>query len=273
MAEEKGDAEAYEASAFEALERDFQEVLQELVADKSLEHFRLEYEKLHRALKKSHDSEKRLIKKCRELNQEIVQNAVKVQTALKLSQEDQATIQSHKKEIERAWKMVEASHEKEQRAKETIHNLKVEIGSLSKLVEQGAGMSINQENMVNNLVQTKNELLKHRDMLQGQVAQLTTQNQTLSAKVDVLTAERETEGHELHTLKEQLVARKAELERELRKKEKLDQDLKESRAQLDTRAEDIKTRQAEITKREEALRKVNGKLREETREKDRLEGK
>ena len=35
----------------------------------------------------------------------------------------------------------------------------------------------------------------------------------------------------------------AELERELRKKEKLDQDLKESRAQLDARAEDIKTRQ------------------------------
>merc|ERR1719389_941059 len=166
---EKGEDDAFEHSAFEALEKDFQEILQELVGDKSLEHFRLEYEKLHRALKKSHESEKRLIKKCRELNQEIVSNAVKVQTALNLSKEDQATIQSLKKEIERAWKMVEASHEKEQRAKETIHNLKVEIGSLSKLVEQGAGMSINQENMVNNLVQTKNELLKHRDMLQGQV--------------------------------------------------------------------------------------------------------
>ena len=52
-------------------------------------------------------------------------NAIKVQTALRLSQEDQTTIASLKKEIERAWKMVEASHEKEQRAKETIHNLKV----------------------------------------------------------------------------------------------------------------------------------------------------
>merc|ERR1719248_252823 len=189
----------FEASAFEALERDFQEILQELVGDKSLEHFRQEYEKLHRALKKSHESEKHLIKKCRELNAEIVSNAVKVQTALKLSQEDQATITALKKEIERAWKMVEASHEKEQRAKETIHNLKTEISNLSRLVEQGAGLSINQENMVNNLVQQKNDLIKHRDMLQGQVAQLTSQNQTLSAKVDVITAERETEGHELHT--------------------------------------------------------------------------
>lgn len=34
-----------------------------------MERFRSEYEKLHRALKKSHESEKRLIKKCRELNQ------------------------------------------------------------------------------------------------------------------------------------------------------------------------------------------------------------
>ena len=37
-------------SAFEALEKDFQEVLKELVGDKSLDHFRNEYEKLHRAL-------------------------------------------------------------------------------------------------------------------------------------------------------------------------------------------------------------------------------
>jgi hypothetical protein len=37
-----------------------------------------------------------------------------VQTAIKLSQEDQNTIASLKKEIEKAWKMVDASHEKEQ---------------------------------------------------------------------------------------------------------------------------------------------------------------
>merc|ERR1712100_139450 len=166
------------------------EVLQELVADKSLEHFRLEYEKLHRALKKSHDSEKRLIKKCRELNTEIVSNAIKVQTALKLSQEDQQTIGSLKKEIERAWKMVEASHEKEQRAKETIHNLKTEIGNLTKLVEQGAGLSINQENTVNNLVSQKNELTKQRDMLQTQVNTLTEQNGNLTDSVQRLDSEK-----------------------------------------------------------------------------------
>merc|ERR1719407_29912 len=96
------DAPGFESGAFESLENDFQEVLQELVGDKSLERFRQEYDKLHRALKKSHESEKRLIKKCRELNAEIVSNASKVQTALKLSQEDQNTIASLKREIEKA---------------------------------------------------------------------------------------------------------------------------------------------------------------------------
>lgn len=39
-------------------------------------------------------------------------NAAKVQTALKLSEEDQQTIVALKKEIEKAWKTVDASHEK-----------------------------------------------------------------------------------------------------------------------------------------------------------------
>lgn len=39
-------------------------------------------------------------------------NAAKVQTALKLSEEDQQTIVALKKEIEKAWKMVDSSHEK-----------------------------------------------------------------------------------------------------------------------------------------------------------------
>lgn len=66
------------------------------MGDESLEKFRVEYEKLHHALKKSHDSEKKLMHKCRELNAEIVANSAKVSTALKLSQDDKGTISSLK---------------------------------------------------------------------------------------------------------------------------------------------------------------------------------
>ena len=48
--------------------------------------------------------------------------------------------------------MVDASHEKEARAKETIAQLKSEITNLSRLVEQGAGLSMGQESQVNELL-------------------------------------------------------------------------------------------------------------------------
>jgi len=49
--------------------------LNDLAADQSLEKFRLEYEKLHRALKVSHENEKKLLSKCRELSTDINGNA------------------------------------------------------------------------------------------------------------------------------------------------------------------------------------------------------
>lgn len=48
-------------------------------------------------------------------------------------------------EIEKAWKMVDTAHGKELRAEETIQTLKQEIVNLTKLVEQGAGLSLGQE--------------------------------------------------------------------------------------------------------------------------------
>jgi len=265
MAEEaKKDADGdFEASAFEALERDFQEILQELVGDKSLEHFRQEYEKLHRALKKSHESEKHLIKKCRELNTEIVQNAVKVQTALKLSQEDQATITALKKEIERAWKMVETSHEKEQRAKETIQNLKSEISKLGRLVEQGAGLSINQENMVNQLVQEKNDLVKHRDMLSGQVGQLQTQNSDLGLKVQKLEAERAASSSNLLQLQEELQKLLDDNEQQLKKKDKVEKEMKEVRNTIELTQNEINAKKEVLNRSEEALAQLESQVKEE----------
>lgn len=41
--------------------------------------------------------------------------------------------------------MVDAATERETRARETIQSLKLEIANLTKLVEQGAGLSMGQE--------------------------------------------------------------------------------------------------------------------------------
>eukprot|EP00668_Euglena_longa_P002082 GGOE01002417.1.p1 GENE.GGOE01002417.1~~GGOE01002417.1.p1 ORF type:complete len:903 (+),score=469.56 GGOE01002417.1:56-2710(+) len=250
--------------ALEALEKDFQEVLKELSADESLERFRVEYEKLHRALKKSHESEKRLIKKCQELNGEIVANAAKVQTALKLSQEDQNTIISLKKEIEKAWKMVDTAHEKEGRAKETIQQLKKEIANLSQLVEQGAGLTVGQENTVNELLKVKEELTKERDTLTAQIIGLRHEIREHLERVKKLETDNAGMVEAGEQWKDKLAALQKKYDGESKKRERNEKELKELNSVLATRQQEIKAKATVIQQGQELAAKLEHRLKEET---------
>mmetsp|Transcript_23941 Transcript_23941/g.66472 ORF Transcript_23941/g.66472 Transcript_23941/m.66472 type:complete len:870 (+) Transcript_23941:229-2838(+) len=267
----KPDALGVEQTAFEQLEKDFQQVLEELVGDQSLERFRVEYEKIHRALKKSHESEKRLIKKCRELNAEIVANAAKVQTALKLSEEDQSTIQALKKEIEKAWKMVDASHEKEARAKETIQQLKLEIANLTRLVEQGAGLGLGEESTVNELLKQKEELTRERDMQVDQIVTLRSELMEHQEKLRSAETEKLTLEGEIQALKDASGAMKAEGERETRKKERMEKEMKELKNLLEARQLEIKQKQALVAGADEQVAKLQQLLKEAQQATDKVQ--
>nr|DBA14799.1 TPA: hypothetical protein GDO54_004085 [Pyxicephalus adspersus] len=251
-----------EENAFEALEKDFQEVLGELTGDKSLEKFRVEYEKLHAVLKKSYENEKRLMAKCRELNAEIVGNSAKVATALKLSQEDQTTIASLKKEIEKAWKMVDTAYEKEQKAKETISSLKDEINNLSKLVEQGSGISTGQEHSLNELLTVKEELTKERDQLLSEVVKLRENLMQASNQQQEAEKLREEAQQSISQYQQEIQVRQNEAAREARKKEKLEKDLKNVQSDLDSKQSEIKSLQQTLQKNKEELQKLEQQLKE-----------
>ena len=64
----------------------------------------------------------------------------------------------HAQEIEKAWKMYEAAHDREVKAKETVQQLKQQIQHLSQLVGKGADLSAGQESTVNDLLRIKEEL-------------------------------------------------------------------------------------------------------------------
>ena len=69
------------------------------------------------------------------MNEELDENKRRVQEALKLGQEDQETIITLTKELENAWKLFDKSFEKEKLAIEVIKSLKIEIGNLTKMVQ------------------------------------------------------------------------------------------------------------------------------------------
>ena len=83
----------------------------------------------------SHENQRRLISKCRELNSDIAGSASKVQTALKMTSDDAQTINYLKTELEKTYKILELSREREEKSKQKIENLHSEIRHLNTLIE------------------------------------------------------------------------------------------------------------------------------------------
>ncbi|NWH15840.1 CFA58 protein, partial [Grus americana] len=252
-----------EESAFEVLEKDFQEVINLLQGDKTLEKFRIEYEKLHAVMKKSHENEKRLMEKCRELSAELVVNSSKVAALTKLSKDDQETISSMKTEIEKAWKMVDTAYEKEQKAKEIINSLQEEIARLTNLVEQGSGLSLGQEYDIRDLLKLKEEITKERDQLLSEVVKLRQGlTQATEQQQDTERAKNEAD-QSIMQLQQEIQLHQNEASREARKKEKMEKELKNLLAEMDNKQAEIKNLQQHIQKNKEEQLKIEQHLKEQ----------
>eukprot|EP00887_Chlorella_sp_A99_P000486 scaffold17.g486.t1 len=257
--------------ALDSVEQECSEVLRELAGEPALDRFRSEYEKVFRALKKSHDNERRLVKKCRELNSEIVAGAAKVQAALTLSEEDQATVAALKKEIEKSWKMVDASHEKELKAKEQIAQLKLEISNMTRLLEQGAAVGLAEEADLQELIRQKEELARERDVQVEQIVSLRSEVASFNERMRAAEIEKAGLDEEVQGLREQVAQRKAEADKELKRKERLEKEIRDMRAVLEARQSDIRDKAAAVQQSEEHVAKLQGLLRESQAANERLQ--
>jgi chromosome segregation ATPase len=237
-----------DTEAFVDLERSFTETLNKMSGDDTLEKFKFEYEKLYEAFKKSHKGEQRLITRVRELSEEIVENAKKVQTALKLSEDDQVTILDLKEEIKKAWNMVDAAHEKEVRAKESIKELRKEIDEMTVLIEKGTGLTADHEQQVEQLESKHSELLRKLDEKQKDLESHHEAIQGLHAKVNRKRTKAKVHKSTIAEQTEALREKEAEGRREGRRKERMNQELNETRIRLDetqTRVKELEAQAAE----------------------------
>ncbi|NXH14187.1 CFA58 protein, partial [Bucco capensis] len=252
-----------EDSAFEALEKEFQEVINLLKRDETLEKFRIEFEKLHAVLKKSHENEKRLMEKCRTLNAELVVNSSKIAALKKLSKDDRGTVSSMKTELEKAWKMVDTAYEKEQKSKETINSLQKEIARLTKSMEQGSGLSLGQEYNIHDLLKLKDEVTKERDQLLTEVVKLRQSLAEATEKQQDAERAKNEADKSLMQLQQEIQLHQNEASRETRRKEKLEKELKNLLAEMDNKQAEIKNLQQLIQRNKEEQLKMEQHLKEQ----------
>ncbi|TPX72728.1 hypothetical protein SpCBS45565_g00036 [Spizellomyces sp. 'palustris'] len=252
-------------------------------ADPNFLRLRNEYDKLHKLFLQSRKNEKSLVKKCKDLASELSSNAAKVQAALKLSQNDRSQITALKKEVRKAWKMVEVSTEKENRAKNAIASLKTEVEQLRKQMAEtsgagglpgGAGYSnfgrdklieiqIQQDEHIRQLTETKESLQKQYEDTITEMHHVRTENDDLQNKVERLVSERGTLDHELLTLKDLLATKKSELDREARAREKLELVLKQTVDTCNKKDDLVATKVGELKALRETIQKLEMALKEE----------
>ncbi|XP_059079555.1 cilia- and flagella-associated protein 58-like [Tigriopus californicus] len=222
--------------AFETLVVEIKEVLAELAQDKAMDGFRGEYEKLFNALDKSHLNEKRLTTKCQELMSEIANQQSRVDTALDKSQDDQNTIASLKKEIDKAWKMVDMTQEREERARETIEALNTEIQNLTKVIEEktlGA-----EDTNLNELRKLRDELTNQRDLLKSQVAELRASESKHLEEIESLRTDKSALESKISGLSNELQSRTNEMNREIRRKERTEREVKQLKSEVETQVKE-----------------------------------
>uniref|UniRef100_A0A7S4IY97 Cilia- and flagella-associated protein 58 central coiled coil domain-containing protein n=1 Tax=Odontella aurita TaxID=265563 RepID=A0A7S4IY97_9STRA len=225
-------------SAFDALEREFNEVLEDLADDPSLDKFRIEYERLFRALKKSHDQERRLARKCREINSEVVEGAAKIQAALRMSREDKETIEELRRDSGRAWAMVEEAHQKESKATETIDKLRGEVDRLSSLIERADVDAAGRESSMRRLAEERDDLQDQID--RGKERNIVIERQLREAEERSGELEDERDDLERRTisLADSLKLQSSEAEREQQRRERAEAVLAEATSNLEKRSKE-----------------------------------
>jgi chromosome segregation ATPase len=221
-----------------------------------LKPFLAEYEGLYQALSKSHDQEAKLAKRMRDLNAEIVVNGGSVANALKYAQEEQQIIQQLRRDIETQQKQVEQSHSKERLNKDSITKLKMEIKELTEKIDQGATMTEEQQNLLDNLARSKEQLEKDRDLLKQNSEML--QNITAEQLEKMHEQDGNVLGSEenITVIKHKLSEKKTEVENEKQRKEHLEQQMKDLRYSNEQHTEEVNNSKRNVLNGESELRKV-----------------
>lgn len=147
----KADAENEEF--LEALERDFLNVIAEMSGDRSIEQFRKRFQELYDALKSSHENERAILQKCKELNNNISMGLSYMKNSEGLTRKDAQTIQLLASELEKAGTIIQMANAKADKDRTRIEHLKQVLEDLKNVIKQSEGEQSGKTNEIMRLNQ------------------------------------------------------------------------------------------------------------------------
>ncbi|KAJ3258086.1 hypothetical protein HK103_004079 [Boothiomyces macroporosus] len=250
----------------------------------------LDYEKFNSLLVDSKRQTKSVAQIAAKLSQDLVDNHTKMKTVLKTVQSDRQMISSMRKELKKAWKVVEANTEKELKSKEVISGLKNELAALKYASGDAAAtvagpspdsvnlgknkllsIQLEQEETIKKLLKSKQELEAELVNSANEIKSLKVDLDDSQVKIEQLHKEREYKDEEMLSLKDYLAAKKSEHDREIREREKTEKELRYSTDVNEKREAELKVKNEEIKGLKESLMKTELLLQNEKVRAEKLE--
>lgn len=230
-------AEAENEEFLEALERDFLNVIAEMSGDRSIEQFRKRFQELYDALKSSHENERAILQKCKELNNNISMGLSYMKNSEGLTRKDAQTIQLLASELEKAGTIIQMANSKADKDRTRIEHLKQVLEDLKNVIKQSEGEQSGKTNEIMRLNQEAVLLQKEKEEIDRICGSAQEEIKTLSENL------------------KKIKSSQAELEADNKKDKKTVSELKErlskDTAKAQTQAEEIN----KIIKEKEAILK------------------
>ncbi|XP_033609267.1 cilia- and flagella-associated protein 58 [Cryptotermes secundus] len=189
--------------------------------------FAQEYTRIFEAFYKAYVHEEELMKENEMLQTQVKTNTDKVAVAGKLAAADKEIIDQLKDEINQARRMVDSAHAREENSQQVIENLRHQINQLNAEIEQRARLGLDQLEESGSAKKDKENFLREREehlmheveILRGQLASALTVQEDLKRKNSAIDVR-------CNELTQELENQTNEINKELRVKEHLEQELK-----------------------------------------------
>jgi chromosome segregation ATPase len=234
-------------------EKEVKATLADITSEEILTKFRNEYEKLFRSLTRSVHTGLRSFDQYAQLHHTFHDNAHNSKMINESTSQDEQTIRNLKTQIKRANEYLESARTKEEKSKDEVRSLKMEINDLKTTMQKGVGLSATQERNINELIKLKEETVKELEMEMDRINMLRSRISEINESTRGLDTERRALEGEISILKARYTERKSDVDSELKNKESLETDLKEMRAMVSTKIAEVKQKQENVARANEDI--------------------
>ena len=157
--------------------------------------------------------------------------ATKVATALKLSEEDGATIEELKRQVDKAWSMVEAANARDDQARSTLEHVQADLHHALQQLQHHADL-VGSDTTIEEIVSQRDSLQQALRAAESGLAHERARNEQLVAEVTLRQEKHIEKKSQIKELERQLAAKSADEAREQKKRIGLEADMVKLREQL-----------------------------------------